>query len=182
MATSSPTSPVISLIQTTLNNILVQKILRECEVPTDCKPKVLGPQYENWRQNPKVLSPGSIVISELHLQYLILPLPPLFHYFIAIHDIHLFQLTGNSIRIMSGFILLNLVKDLGLGLEEFHLCYVRVRSGRNPKYYFSPRKGWVFFSGIPSKDYDPKHYFLLSGNWQSPLVNITHPLSNVQGF
>ena len=74
---------------------------------------------------------------------------------------------------MSGFVLLNLIKDLGLDLEDFHLCYTRVRSGKDPKYFLTPRKGWVCFTGIPSKDYDPKHYFLLSGNWKSPMVNTT---------
>ena len=170
MASSSPGSPVIPPTQAALNDILVQKIHHECEILSDCNLEVLGPQYENWRQNPLVFPPGLIVISELRLQNLRLPLPPFFHYFLAIHDIHLLQLTGNSSSIMSGFILLNLVMDLDLGLEDFHLCYVRVRSERNPKYYLSWRKWWVCFSGIP---YDPKHYFLLSGNWQSPLVNST---------
>ena len=138
------------------------------EIPSDCKHKVLGPQYFEWRSDPSVLPPGSIVVSDLHLQNLRLPLPPFFHYFLAIHDIHLLQLTGNSIRVMSGFILL---KKLGLRLENFHICYVRIRSGKNPKYFLSPRKWRVCFSGTPSKDYEPNHFFLLSGNWQSPLVN-----------
>ena len=124
-------------------------------------------------KRPSVLPPGSIVISDLHLHNLRLPLPLVFHYFLAIHDIHLLQLTGNSIRMTSEFLILNLIKDLGLGLEDFHFCYTRVHLGTNPKYFLSPIKGWVCFTGIPSKDYDPKHYFLLSGNWQSPLVNTT---------
>ena len=118
-----------------------------------------------------MLPPGSIIVFDLHLQNLRLPLPPFFHYFLAIHHIHLLQLTRNSIRVMSGFILVNLIKDLGLTLEDFHICYVRVRSGKNPKYFLSPRKGWVCFFGTSSKDYDLKQYFLLNGNWQSPLVN-----------
>ena len=171
MTSSSPASSIVPPVQAAHNEILVRKICRECEIPKDCKLEVLGSQYSDWRNNPSVLPPGSIVVSDLHLQNLRLPLPPFFHYFLAIHDIHLLQLTGNSIRVMSGFILLNLIKDLGLTLEDFHTCYVRVRSGRNPKFFLSPRKGWVCFTGTPSKDYDPKHFFLLTGNWQSPLVN-----------
>ena len=171
MTSSSPTSSGIPPAQLALNEIMVQKIYRECEIASDCKLEFLGPQYSKWRSDPSVLLPSSIVVSDLHLQNLILPLPSFFHYFLAIHDIHLLQLTGNSIRVMSGFILLNLIKDLGISLEDFHICYVRVRSWRNPKYFLSPRKGWVCFSGTPSKDYEPKHYFLLGVNWQSPLVN-----------
>ena len=171
MASSSPAPSAVPPAQAALNEILVRKICRECEIPKDCKLEVLGSQYSDWRNNPSVLPPGSIVVSDLHLQNLRLPLPPFFHYFLAIHDIHLLQLTGNSIRVMSGFILLNLIKDLGLTIEDFHTCYVRVRSGKNPKFFLSPRKGWVCFTGTPSKDYDPKHFFLLTGNWQSSLVN-----------
>ncbi len=171
MTSSSPAPSVTPPAQSALNEILIRKICRECEIPSNCKLKILGPQYSEWRNDPSVLPPGSIVVSDLHLQNLRFPLPPFFHYFLAIHDIHLLQLTGNSIRVMSGFVLLNLIKDLGLTLEDFHTCYVRVRSGKNPKYFLSPRKGWVCFSGISSKDYDPKQYFLLSGSWQSPLVN-----------
>ena len=171
MASSYPTSFVIPPTQAALNHILIWKIRRECEISVDCKLEVLGPQYTNWRNNPSILTPSSIVVFDFQLQNLRLPLPPFFHYFLAIHDIHLLQLTGNSIRVMSGFVLLNLIKDLGLGLEDFHFCYTSVCSGKNLKYFLSPRKGWVCFNGIPSKDYEPKHYFLLSGNWKSPLVN-----------
>ena len=48
--------------------------------------------------------------------------------FFSIHNIHLLQLSGHVIRAISGFILLNLIKDLGLGLDDFHICYVKVRS------------------------------------------------------
>ena len=88
MASSSPSSPVIPHAQAALNKILVDKIRHECEVPFDCNLEVLGPQYDNWKQNPSVLTPGSIVVFELHLQHLRLPLSPFFHYFLAIHDIH----------------------------------------------------------------------------------------------
>lgn len=77
---------------------------------------------------------------------------------------------------MSGFVLLNLIKDMGLGLDDFHICYVKIPLGKNLKYFLSPRKGWVCIFGIPSKHADPKHFFLLSGNWQSPFVN--HNLFN----
>ena len=107
MASSSLASSVIPPAQSALNEILIWKICRECEIPNDCKLKVLGPQYSEWRNDPSMLPPGSIVVSDLHLQNLRLHLPPFFHYFLAIHDIHLWQLTGNSIRVMSEFILLN---------------------------------------------------------------------------
>ena len=97
---------------------MIQKICQECEIPSNCKLEVLGPQYSKWRSDPS----GFIVVSDLHIQNLRLPLPPFFYYFLAIHDIHLLQLTRNSIRVMSGFILLNLIKDLSLGLEDFHIC------------------------------------------------------------
>ena len=173
MDSSSVTSSQIPPAQAALQGILIQKIRRECEIPSDCELEVLGSQYADWKSNPNILPSGSIVVSDLHLQNLRLPLPPFFHYFLAIHDIHLLQLTGNAIRVMTGWVLLNLIKDLGLGLEDFHACYTRVRSGKGPKYFLTPRKGLVCFSGIPSKDYDPKHYFLLSGNWQSSAVNST---------
>ena len=140
MDSSSLTTPVFPPPQAALNVILIRKTRLECKIPSNCNLEVLGPQYNNWRQDPSIFPRGLIIFSELHLQNLILPLPPFFHYFLAIHDIHLLQLIRNSIHIMSGFILLNLVMDLGLGLEDFHLCYVRVRSGRDPKYYLSPRK------------------------------------------
>ena len=107
MASSSPTSSEIPPAQAVLQGILVQKIRRECKIPFDCKLEFLGPQYADWKSNPKILPPGSIVVSDLHLQNLRLPLPPFFHYFLAIHDIHLLQLTGNAIRVRSGFVLLS---------------------------------------------------------------------------
>ena len=133
MDSSSPISSEIPPAQVALQGILVQKIRRECDIPSNCKLEVLGPQYAYRKSNPKILPPGSIVVFELHLQNLRLLLPLFFHYFLAIHDIHLLQLTGNAIRVMSGFVLLNLIKDLGLSLEDFHLCYTRVRSGKGPK-------------------------------------------------
>ena len=157
--------------QAALNKILAKKYRRECDIPFDCTLEVLGSQYKNWKKNPSILPSGSIMISELHLQNLRLPFLPFFHYYFAIHDIHPLQLSINSIRTMSGFVLLNLIKDLGLGLLDFHLCYVRVKSTKSAKYFLSPRKGWVCFSGIPYKDPEPKYYFPLSGNWRSPLVN-----------
>ena len=70
MASSSPVSPIIPPAQAALNEILVRKVCRECEIPNDCKLEVLGPQYSDWRNNPSVLPPGSIVVSDLHLQNL----------------------------------------------------------------------------------------------------------------
>ena len=81
MASSSPTSSKIPPTQVALNDILVWKIRWECEIPVDCKLEVLGPQYTNWRNDLKILPPGSIIVSDLHLQNLWLPLPPFFHYF-----------------------------------------------------------------------------------------------------
>ena len=129
--------------------------------------EVLGSKYANWKKDLSILPPESIVISELYRQNLRLPLP-FFHYFFAIHDIHPLQLSTNSIRAMNGFILLSLIKYLGLGIFDFYLCYVRVQSS---KYFISSRKGQVCFLGIPSKDSDPKNYFLLSGNQKSPYIN-----------
>ena len=70
MVSSSPASSVIPPAQSALNEILIRKICRECEIPNDCKLEVLGPQYSEWRNDPSVLPPGSIVVSDLHLQNL----------------------------------------------------------------------------------------------------------------
>ena len=165
-----PLNP-LKFLQAALNKILVEKYHHECKIPANCSLEVLGPQYKNWKSDPSIISLGSIVMSELHLQNLRLPLLPFFHNIFAIHDIHPLQLSTNAIRIMSRFVLLNLIKDLGPRLADFHLCYVRVRSGKTPKYFFTPRKGWVCFLRIPLKDIEPKHHFLLSRNWKSPSVN-----------
>ena len=77
--------------------IIVKKYRRECDIPYDCSLEILGTQYEDWKSNPSILRPDSIVMSNLHLQNLILPLPPLFHYIFAIHDIHPLQISTNSI-------------------------------------------------------------------------------------
>ena len=145
MATSSQTT-VIPPAQADPNKITIEKYRCECDIPSDCTLEVLGPQYEDWKTNPLILALRFIIMSELHLQNLRLLLPPLFHYIFAIHDIHPLQISTNSIRTMSGFVLSNL--NLGLGLAEFHLCHVRVRSGKSLKYYF-----------------------ILYGNWKSPSVN-----------
>ena len=122
MDSSSLTSSEISPAQPTIQSNLIQKIRRDCEIPSDCELEVLASQYADWKSNPNILPSGSIVVSDLHLQNLRLPLPPFFHYFLAIHDIHLLQLTRNAIRVMTGWVLLNLIKNLGLGLEDFHAC------------------------------------------------------------
>ena len=70
MAGSSPTPSGIPPAQSTLNEILIQKICQECEIPSDCKLEVLGPQYSEWRNDPSVLPPGLIVVFDLHLQNL----------------------------------------------------------------------------------------------------------------
>ena len=74
MASSSPTSYEIPPAQATLHDILVRKVRRECDIPSHCKLEVLGPQYTNWKNNPKILPLSSIVVSDLHLQNLRLPL------------------------------------------------------------------------------------------------------------
>ena len=125
------------------------------------------------KKDPSILPRGSTVISELRLQNLRLLLPPLFHYLFFIHNLHPLQLSTKAIKIMTRFVLLNLIKNLCLGLSNFHICYVRVRSTKPSKYFLSPRKGWVCFLGNPSKDPNPKHYFLLGGNWQPPSINHT---------
>ena len=89
MDSSSVTSSQIRPAQATIQANLIQKIRRECEIPLDYELEVLGSQYADWKSNPKILPPGSIVVSDLHLQNLRLPLPPFFNYFLAIHDIHL---------------------------------------------------------------------------------------------
>ena len=160
MASSSKKSPIIPPMQVAVNKILVHKYHCECNIPSDCILEVIGSQFENWKKNPSILPLGSIVISELHLQNLRLPFSTFFHYFFVIHDIHPLQLSTNSIRTISRFVPLNLIKDLDLGLLDFHLCYVRVGSAKSSKYFLSPMKGWVCLSGIPSKDSNPKHYFL----------------------
>jgi len=101
MSSSSPTSSGIAPAQSALNDIMVRKICRECEIPSNCELEAIGPQYSEWRSDPSVFPLGSIVVSNLYLQNLRLPLLPFFHYFLAIHNIHLLQLTKNFIRVMS---------------------------------------------------------------------------------
>ena len=55
MTSSSPTSSGIAHAQSALNDIMVQKICRECEIPSDCKLEVLGHQYSEWRSDPSML-------------------------------------------------------------------------------------------------------------------------------
>ena len=78
MANPSLQSPVIPPTQASLNKILVEKTRSECEIPSYSVLEVLGPQYENWKQDPLILPPDSIVVFKFHLQNLGLPLPPFF--------------------------------------------------------------------------------------------------------
>ena len=97
MANPHPKTSEVPPCQSALNKVLINKIYRECDIPSDCVQEVLGSQYENWKIDPNVLLPGSIVVSKLHLQNLRLPLPPFFHYFFVILDIHPLQLSGKAI-------------------------------------------------------------------------------------
>ena len=117
---------------------IVAKYHHECEILENCTLKLLRLKYEGWESNPSIIPLDSIFISGLHLLNLKLPFSSFFHYIFAIHDIHPLQISTNSIRMMIGFVLLNLIRDLGLGVEYFQLCFVRVRSDKTHKYYFTP--------------------------------------------
>ena len=107
----------------------ISRIRRKCEIPADCTLELLESKYEGWEENPNFLPADSIVIFELHLQNLGQPFHPFYQYIFAIHDLHPLQVSTNSIRTLTGFILISLIRDLKLEVEDFHYCFSKVRSG-----------------------------------------------------
>lgn len=144
------------------------RIREECEIPADCYLDFLDSKYEGWEEKPFILPLNSLVISEPHLQLLRFPLHPFYHYLYAVYNLHLLQIPPNSLRQITGFLCLSLIRDLRLTIDDFLYCFTRVRSTKAtkfPHYHLTPRKNFVWFTGLPNKDPEIKSLYLLSGNW-----------------
>ena len=146
------------------------RIKEECGIPADCYIDFLDPKYEGWEEKPSILPPNSLVVSEPHLQLLRFPLHPFYHYLYAVYNLHLLQIPPNSLRQITGFLCLSLVRDLRLTIDDFLYSFTRVRSSRAskfPHYHLTPRKNFVWFTGLANKDPEIKTFYLLTGNWPS---------------
>ena len=100
--------------------------------------------------------------------------PPLKHH-ISIYNIYFMQVPPNGLWFVTGFLLLSLIWDLRLTLEDFLYCYHsgKSRKGRRlQRYLFFPKKWWVWFIDLVSKDSKSRQLFLFTGNWQSPDINL----------
>ena len=142
------------------------RIREECQIPADCLLEFFDSKYEGWEVNVSMLPPNSLVVSEPHLQLLRLPLHPFYHYLYSTYDLHLLQIPPNSLHQITGFPCLSLVRDLKLTIEDFLFCFNRIRStklSKFPHYHLTPKKNWVWFTGLPNKDPDIKPAYLLTG-------------------
>lgn len=143
-------------------------IIEECDIPANCYLNFLDSKYEGWEEKPSILLPNSLVVSKPHLQLLYFPLHPFYHYLYAIYNLHLLQIPPNSLRQIIGFLCLSLIRDLRLTIDDFLYYFNRVRSTRASKFphcHLTPRKNFIWFTGLPNKDPEIKSLYLLIGNW-----------------
>ena len=106
------------------------------------------------------------MVSEPHFQLLRFPLHPFYHYLYFTYDLHLLQIPPNSLRQITGFLCLSLVRDLKLTIEDFLFCFNMIRSTKVtkfPHYHLTPKKNWVWFTSLPNKDPDIKSLYLITG-------------------
>ena len=141
------------------------RIREECEIPANCFLAFLDLKYEGWEINPSILPPNSLVVSKPHLQLLRFPLHPFYHYLYSAYDLHLLQIPPNSLHQITGFLCLSLVRDLKLTIEDFLFYFNRICSNqvtKFPHYHLTPKKNWVWFTGLPNKDPYIKSLYLLT--------------------
>ena len=148
----------------------IAKIKVEWKIPADYFLDFLDPKFEGWEEKPSILPPNFLVVSEPHLQLICFPLHPFYHYIYSIYNLHFLQIPPNSLRQITRFLCLFLIRDLRLTVDDFLFCFNRVWSSRAikyPHYYLTPKKNWVWFTGLSNMDLEIKVFYLLTGKWSS---------------
>lgn len=154
-SSSSPVDPAIV------------RIREDYDISADCQLEKLGSKYKGWEEDFSILPDDVLVVSEPHLQLLCFPLHPFYHYIYSVYNLHLLQTPPNSLRLVTGFLCLSILKDLQLTVEDFLFCFNRIRAGSSkyPRYFFSPKKNLVLFTGLPNRDPEVKTLYVLTGKW-----------------
>ena len=136
--------------------------------PADCYLDFLDPKFEGWEEKPSILPSNSLVVSEPHLQLICFPLHPFYHYIYSVYNLHFLYISPNSLCQITGFLCLSLIRYLRLTIDDFLFCFNRVQSRRAtkyPHYHLTPKKNWVWFTGLLNKDPEIKAFYLFTGKW-----------------
>ena len=104
----------------------ITTIREEFEIPADCFLDFLGYKYEGCEEKPLILPSNSLVVSEPYLQLICFPLHPLYHYIYSIYNLHFLQIPPISLRQITGFLCMSLIRDLRLTVDDFLYYFNRV--------------------------------------------------------
>ena len=91
-----------------------------------------------------------------------------YHYLYSVYNLHFLQISPNSLHQIIGFLCFSLIRDFRLTIDDFLFYFNRVRSSRAskyPHYHLTPKKNWVWFTGLLNKDPEIKTFYLLTGKW-----------------
>ena len=110
----------------------ISNLIRDCNIPSSINIRHITKEEER-RWKIEGLEPGLLVLGKRHIETLRFPLHPMILQILSTLQVHLMQLTPNSLKCIIATIILNKVEKKCITVEGFLFAYKAVKTPLNPK-------------------------------------------------